>query len=295
MNRFGQLDREENTKAENLVEQFYNEDAPWFRVGANTPIILDRMRQDLDCYPPSIEAVRETANLLAGKLLINSAYGEAWEQFIGAYPQYRMEANRNVAFTSLNPGEPPSLEAFATMAQQGMFTINRETRDREEAARERERRIAEITNNGTQGFTLRTPNGNKRVYNEKGAEIQFSTRSGVRRDDDGFASMSNEDVAAIHAQVMEQRRQRSLSPSELRKEINTVRSQELAKVDGTVKQQPDAYVLRHPLTGKAFADKPELVAFLRNSPNDVISKMLMKNGRVDVLAQNAMNKMLGRI
>lgn len=158
----------------------------------------------------------------------------------------------------------------------------RELQHQQRGIEQRTREINEITRNYTAGFKIRTPNGGAKVYDKDGFEIQFSSAGGrARPKDGGFDVMTDEEVTAIHAQVMDERRLRSFSKEELKNEIiNPARQQKYEASGKSLGPNPAGVDLIDPNTGAIISDKRTLIRVI-NSSADATKRMLVRNGVTD--------------
>jgi hypothetical protein len=156
-----------------------------------------------------------------------------------------------------------------------------EATERQERLEQRMNEINQITRNYTQGFKIRTPNGDIKVYDKDGFEIQFSSSGGrAKPRDGGFDAMTNEQVHEYYEQVLEQRRLKDLSKEELRAEINPVRQQKYEASSTSLGPNPAGVELIDPNTGAIISDKRSLIRVI-NSSADATKRMLTRNGVTD--------------
>jgi len=93
-----------------LVETFWDE-RPWLRVEANRSFLLSAAGT-----PVTMQGLCRAADRLGNQLVIAADFNFAWREFISRRPEFDLQANRNICFSSLNPYEQPSADAFCEIA-----------------------------------------------------------------------------------------------------------------------------------------------------------------------------------
>lgn len=171
--------------------------------------------------------------------------------------------------------EPPiPLTAAGREAQQQLRNV--ETRTNQ---------INEITNGYKSGFKLRSPSGayhSTRTFDKDGFEIEFSSSGGGRTKPKGggFDAMTDDEVSAIHAEVMEERRLRGLSKEELKAEINPQRQKAYEASSRSMQPNPLGVELINPDDGTVINTKRDLIRFI-NSGRDNTKRLLQRRGETD--------------
>lgn len=210
---------------QSALERFYQHVAPWLDVRANDQFLLEAAGEN-----PQLETLVEIAKRLPG-LSTNDNYT--------GFPLSATQAGRQLAMDTTLP---------------------------KALAMERQELIAEITQ-GRSTFSLTTGYGNRKVYDSStGFELQFSSAGGRRKVvGNAWEGLSQAQVRELHAKVMEERRLKNMSRSELRKEIAPHRGKPLAPSTKPV-ETSDGYRLINPSTGIEF-NKHELLEFLHDKGN----------------------------
>jgi len=200
-----------------LLEQFYTE-APWLDLRGNDHFLIDNAG-----IPASIQGMRNAAHRLGSRLAIASEYSNAWAEFTAKYPRYAVAANRNLAFSLLNPHEEPSAQAFEEIANRASqpLTVSAAFREQQSARAERKRLINEITQGKDQYG----------AFDGRYGCIKYYPSSHL-------ADETDERIHEIHGIVTEQRRLAGLNPNEKRAETRT--------------QQPQPVEIINPATGVEY-------------------------------------------
>lgn len=172
-------------------------------------------------------------------------------------------------------------------AEEPLFSQLAASREHQEAVRaanSRQQMIDEITRNGTQGFTLMTQYGGRRVFDKDGYEVQYSSSGGrAKKKNGGFENMSDEDIRQIHAHVMEKRR-----AIEMAKDGTLAKhTQQLGKEHYQQKFNGDpgsnqpkpaaAAVLTDPRNGQPIMRRIDLINYI-NSSRDALAKLVKPRG-----------------
>lgn len=140
--------------------------------------------------------------------------------------------------------------------------------------RQRDQWIAALTNNGTTNFTV-----DRKTYDAKGFEIQFSSSGGRRKvaGDGGFLSWTDEQVKYAYDQTMMKRGFiEQAEKGTLRKTVNTLATQ--ARIDkyhgdpGAYKppmptSETQAAVLIDPRNGNPITTRKQLIAYITSDRN----------------------------
>jgi len=164
----------------------------------------------------------------------------------------------------------------------GKLGVTREEYARQQEQAERERMIRELTANGS--FVVVRPSGEKVRFDTSGRPIEF-TANGMtpvggqgRASDPGFDGMDFDALKQFYETVMEQRRLKSLSPAELRKEIAPQRQKALEASSASLRPTPAGGVeLVNPDNGQTISDKRSLIRFV-NADRDNTKRLIQKNG-----------------
>jgi hypothetical protein len=180
-----------------LLNEFYSEQ-PWLDLRGNDHFLIDTAG-----IPASIQGMRNAAHRLGSRLAIAPEYSNAWAEFTARYPRYAVAANRNLAFSLLNPHEEPSAQAFEEIANRASqpLTVSAAYLAQKSEKYERQRLILEITLGKDQYG----------AFDGRYGCIKYYPSSHL-------ADETDERIREIHGIVTEQRRLAGLSPSEKRKE-----------------------------------------------------------------------------
>ncbi len=144
---------------------------------------------------------------------------------------------------------------------------------------ERQTFIDEITQGRSQ-FSVMTAWGSRKVYDSAtGEEVQYSPAGGQRKPGgNAWANLTNEQVRDLHKRVVEERRLKNLSPSELRREITPQRHKYEAPSREPM-ESSTGYVLVNPETNREFT-KIELIKFLNGGRGNASQILVHRDSRV---------------
>jgi hypothetical protein len=121
---------------------------PHLEIDANNQMLLDEATNHGTVELVHYDQLRAAAARLGSKLAIRQEYADGWNQFVAKFPQYGgTYANRDVAFSLLNPYEEPTPAAFLEIAQRASrpLATNAEYQQAQEETRERAQMIQELT------------------------------------------------------------------------------------------------------------------------------------------------------
>lgn len=167
--------------------------------------------------------------------------------------------------------------------QPQLLALNSAAQARREEATERNRMIHELTAGGN--FTVVGPDGRKTGFDVDGRPIVFSSNGTSpiggrgRESDPGFEGMDFAALKQFHATVMEQRRLQSLSPQELRREINPQRQQIFEASTASARPNPAGLELVTS-DGAVLRTKRELIRYINTDPANT-KRLIQRNGRTD--------------
>ena len=142
----------------------------------------------------------------------------------------------------------------------------------------RQRKINEMTSNGSKNFSVRTGNSNSIRYDVNGFELQFSSSGGTRHAGKGFDGMSDDEIEALYRQWVTEQRYKAMTPAQLKEIVRTGVQQNYVdkfKMDA-VTNQPIANqveALYDPTTGAAITTRKQLITY-SNSSQDASKRLL---------------------
>lgn len=211
-----------------------------------------------------------------------------WADVFFSFEDYDTPASRS----SILKGTQPPITAerladtfrdlYSSHPEQLMLTP--QARAQREDQADRERMVRELTSAGS--FTVTRPDGQKVRFDVDGRPIEFSS-SGMtpaagrgRASDPGFAGMTTEQIRELHKTVLEQRRLQSLTPQELRREINPARQKIFEASTASARPSPNGLQLVNPDNGQPITTKRDLIRFV-NADRDNTKRLIQRNGRTD--------------
>jgi len=187
-----------------LLNEFYSEQ-PWLDLRSNDHFLIDNAG-----IPATVQGIRNAASRLGSRLAIAPEYTDAWNDFVTRYPRYNVAANRDLAFSLLNPHEEPSVQAFEEIANRASqpLTVSAAYREQKSAQAERKRLIKEITQGKDQYG----------AFDGRYGCIKYYPSSHL-------VDETDERIREIHSIVIEQRGLAGLNPNEKRAETRTQQTQ----------------------------------------------------------------------
>lgn len=143
--------------------------------------------------------------------------------------------------------------------------------------------LAALTNNGTSNFIV-----DRKTYDTKGFEIQFSSSGGRRKvdGDGGFDDWTDEQVAYAYDVVMRTRRLKGMNVTDLRKHAH---KEGVRRFEERFHVNPETNIptklnkkLIDPRTGQPFVDKAQLVSFINSfGRGEGVARLVVVNGKID--------------
>jgi hypothetical protein len=210
------------------LENFYSEH-PWYDVMANDSILLSAVPQ-----PVTLAALKVAAIQLARRLVIAPDYANAWTEFTSRHPEYTghgASGNQLLAYSLLNPYEPPTVEAFEAIAlrQDRPLVWNTLVREAAQDEATRQELIKEISQ-GKPTFG---------IWSKAHGQVRYVESASL-------AGETTENLRAIRDSVVELRRVQSLSKQDQRSELHKQVKEQRADWQA----EPTDIFLAHPSDAK---------------------------------------------
>src|SRR6266478_2826239 len=226
-----------------------------------------------------------------GMFAQNGSYLRALDAVYERFPQKgRTEANNRAIISAAGAHQVPFdaehlIDLVATPEVWAMLHDSRETLDQRQSNQQREWMIDEITKGGTQGFTLMTQYGGRRVFDKDGYEVQYSSSGGrAKKKLGGFENMSDEEIQQIHAHVMEKRAAiEAATNGTLKKQVKQLGENHYqGKFHGDPGSRqpattPGNAILIDPRDGQAITRRIDLIHYI-NSSSDALAKLVKPKG-----------------
>jgi len=224
-----------------------------------------------------------------GMFAQNGNYIAALDAVYTQFPQKgRTEANNRVIISAAGAHQVPFdaehlIDLVALPEVWATLHDSRGCLEQRQSNQQREWMIHEITRGGTQGFTLMTQYGGRRVFDKDGYEVQYSSSGGrAKKKLGGFENMSDEEIQQIHTHVMEKRAAIAAATNgTLKKQVNQLgKDHYQGKFHGDPGSRTPANaaaVLVDPRNGQPISSRLGLIAYI-NSSNDALARLVKPRG-----------------
>jgi hypothetical protein len=222
----------------------------------------------------------------------NPKYRNTLNSVFETYPLARVKANESLIIRAGSAAQIPFdnvqaiLDLVAEPSIWNSLVLSQQHLEQTQATRLREQMISEMTQSGTKPFSLRTGNLNSETYDTQGRKVQFSGSGGRRfvASDQGFSSMTDEQIKAMHDQWSTQQQYNRMSTEDLRK---TVRQQGKEHLEQKFRGNPitgqsstpttAASILIDPRSGRPITRRIDLINYI-NSSDGALAQLVKPKG-----------------